>query len=159
MLKLFRFLVLSVFVVLSACSKEDAVQDGLQKISIVAPDGSVRAEYKVEIADTKEKMYNGLMGRTSLNKDAGMLFDMALIPQDVDVALWMKDTLIPLDMIFADENGKIFHIHENAQPNDTTPIYPPQRPQMVLEVNGGQSAEFGLQVGDTISIDSLKKEK
>lgn len=159
MLKLFRFLVLSVFVVLSACSKEDAAQDGLQKISIVAPDGSVRTEYKVEIADTKEKMYNGLMGRTSLNKDAGMLFDMALIPQDVDVALWMKDTLIPLDMIFADENGKIFHIHENAQPNDTTPIYPPQRPQMVLEVNGGQSAEFGLQVGDTVNTDLLKKEK
>lgn len=157
MLKLFRFLVLSLFVVLSACSKEDAAQDGLQKISIVAPDGSVRSIYKVEIADTKEKMYNGLMGRTSLNKDAGMLFDIALVPQDVDIALWMKDTLIPLDMIFVDENGKIFHIHENAQPNDTTPIYPPQRPQMVLEVNGGQSAELGIQIGDTVNTDSLKK--
>jgi hypothetical protein len=109
------------------------------------------------VADTKESMYKGLMGRTSLAENSGMLLDVNIVPQDMQVAMWMKDTLIPLDMIFIDENGEIFYIWENAVVNSTDPIYPPKRPRAVLEINAGQVAEFGIKIGDKVQNRLLEK--
>ena len=83
-------------------------------------------------------------------EDSGMLFDMSIVPLDMGIAFWMKDTPISLDMIFTDEKGTIFYIYENAVPNDITPIMSPTRPAAVLEINGGQVERFGIQTGDII---------
>jgi len=140
---------------LTGCSPEDDVMLNLAnidgKISIIGADGTLRHKYKIEIAENAEDMYHGLMGRTSLDENSGLLFDISIVPGDVEVAMWMKDTLIPLDMVFADEKGEIFYIHENAKPNDLTPIYPPKRPRVVLEINGGQSQKNNIKIGDVIS--------
>ena len=114
-----------------------------------------KREYNIELADTSEKMNHGLMGRNSLDENAGMLFDINLVPRDIDVAFWMKDTLIPLDILFIDESGKIFFIHKQAKPHDETPIYPPKRPRAVLEINGGQTDKYGINVGDMLKADLL----
>ena len=110
----------------------------------------VRKGYFVEVAQTRETMAKGLMGRRSLDKDAGFMFDVNLVPKDMDVAMWMKDTLIPLDMLFIDESGVVYYIYENAEPYSTKAIMAPQRPRAVLEINGGQVKEYGIEVGDKI---------
>lgn len=145
--KLLHWVGIAFFVLITACSKSD--NNGPQKLSVIAADGqSVRHEWTVEIADTIEKAYRGLMGRFSLSENAGMLFDVNIVPRDMGIAFWMKDTPISLDMLFADENGVIFYIYENAVPNDITPIMSPTRPAAVLEINGGQAERFGIREGD-----------
>lgn len=143
MAKLFRFLVLSLLVMAAACSKKDNSQ--LEKLIIQSEDS--RFEYNVEVADSKEQLYHGLMGRNSLAEDSGMILDINIVPKDMDVAMWMKDTLIPLDIAFIDENGEIFYIYENAEPNSVKPIYPPKRPRAVLEVNAGQFKAKNIKAG------------
>jgi uncharacterized membrane protein (UPF0127 family) len=102
---------------------------------------------KVEVVDTPELRRKGLMFRTKMPRDEGMLFDFKEIRE---VAFWMRNTFIPLDMIFIDESGVIKHIHENAIPQDPTSI-PSQYPvRFVLEINGGLSAQYGLKPGDKV---------
>ena len=147
MSRLLHLFGVAVCILLANCSKPD--DNAPQKLSIVAADGSsVRHEFTVEIADTMEKAYRGLMGRFSLSENSGMLFNVNIIPRDMGIAFWMKDTPISLDMLFADENGVIFYIYENAVPNDITPIMSPVRPAAVLEINGGQAERFGISKGD-----------
>ncbi len=101
--------------------------------------------FTVEIADTDEARAKGLMFRTELAPDAGMLFDYH---SEQQTAFWMQNTLIPLDMIFIGADGVVKTIHVNAKPLDTTSI-PSQVPvQFVLEIAGGRSQEIGLAVGD-----------
>lgn len=155
-LKLFAVLAM---IGLAACSKDEAPQEINSFIIRSSSSGAILQTYNVEIANTKEKMYTGLMGRTSLDKNAGFLFDVNMVPQDIDVAMWMKDTLIPLDMLFIDEEGVIFSIHKNAKPGDVTPIYPPKRPHAVLEINGGQAHELNINIGDTVEGPFFKNNK
>jgi hypothetical protein len=160
MYKFFKIAAVCLMMFTSACSEEDKVSQentGNALSATVYSQGTneVRSVFNIEIADTPEKIYHGLMGRTVLDAKSGMLFDINLIARDIDIAFWMKDTLIPLDILFIDENGVIFHIHKNAKPYDTTPIYPPKRPRAVLEINGGQSDEFGIEVGDMLKADLL----
>jgi hypothetical protein len=103
----------------------------------------------VEVAARPEKRETGLMNRTELAPDAGMLF---VYPRDRAVALWMKNTLIPLDMLFIDDAGVIQFIKRKAQPHDLTPVPGPNgiAARAALEVNGGRAAELGIEVGDRI---------
>ena len=66
--------------------------------------------------------------------------------------MWMKDTLIPLDMIFFDEVGYIVYIHQNARPNDLTIISSGSEVAGVIELNGGKTEELKIRVGDTIRL-------
>ncbi len=101
--------------------------------------------FNVEIADTEAERAKGLMFRTSLAPDAGMLFDYH---REQQAAFWMQNTLIPLDMIFIGADGVVKTIHVNARPLDTTSI-PSEVPiRFVLEIAGGRSVEIGLKVGD-----------
>ena len=101
--------------------------------------------FTVEIADTEAEREKGLMFRTSLAPDAGMLFDYH---QEQEAAFWMQNTLIPLDMIFISADGIVKTIHVNARPMDTTSI-PSEVPiRFVMEIAGGRSTEIGLKVGD-----------
>ena len=101
--------------------------------------------FTVEIADTEASRERGLMFRTSLAPDAGMLFDYH---HEQQASFWMQNTLIPLDMIFISADGIVKTIHVNARPMDTTSI-PSEVPiRFVMEIPGGRSEEIGLKVGD-----------
>lgn len=146
MSKLLKTAVLLTLVLFSACSKQDNASK--EKLIIQSEDAAYK--YNVDVADTKESLRHGLMGRNSLADDAGMILDVTIVPKDMDVAMWMKDTLIPLDMVFIDENGTIFYIYENAEPNSVVPIYPPKRPRAVLEINAGQVKKNNIKIGDFV---------
>ena len=107
-----------------------------------------RVEVPVEIADTEEERQMGLMGRTALAEDAGMLF---VFDTEQQLFFWMKDTLIPLSIAFIDSEGRIVDI-QDMQPLDETP-HPSASPyQYALEVNQGFFEARGIQVGDTVEL-------
>ena len=103
----------------------------------------------VEIADTPALRSRGLMFRQRLPRGRGMLL---LWPRPSMAALWMKNTLIPLDMVFIDASGRIVHIHENAQPGDLTPVSPGRPVMAVLEIAAGEARRLGLRPGLRVSL-------
>ncbi len=105
-------------------------------------------QFSVELADTPEKKRIGLMFRESLARDAGMLFDFGPTPQPV--SMWMKNTLISLDMAFIDANGVIVDIAANTPVRSTASIAPRQPVVAVLEVNAGVFDELGVTIGDQV---------
>ncbi|MBU3966463.1 MAG: DUF192 domain-containing protein [Euryarchaeota archaeon] len=106
----------------------------------------------VELAITPKEIKIGLMDRTSLPENMGMLF---IFDEGGIHKLWMKNTLIPLDMIWLDENGKIIYIEKNAQPC-YVPVCPAFGPEFSsryeLEVNGGYTERYKINVGDKARI-------
>jgi len=105
------------------------------------------ARFRVEVADDKAERAQGLMHRETLSMSAGMLF---IYPRPKRVGFWMKNTLIPLDMIFMDETGTVRKVHHEAQPHDETPIMGGNGILAVLEVNGGLSRKIGISEGWTM---------
>ena len=101
--------------------------------------------FTLEIADDEASREHGLMFRTSLAPDAGMLFDYH---HEQMATFWMQNTMIPLDMIFISADGIVKTIHVNARPMDTTTIPSEVPVRFVLEIAGGRSQEIGLKVGD-----------
>ena len=104
-----------------------------------------RARFRVEVADTPETRARGLMFVEEMPQGEGMLFAYDA-PQPV--AFWMRDTLIPLDMIFLSPEGVVTRVHENAVPGDETPIPGGDGVQFVLEINGGLARAYGIEPGD-----------
>lgn len=102
------------------------------------------ARFTVELADTPQARGQGLMFRETMARGAGMLF-VYEAPQPA--SFWMKNTLIPLDMIFVGRNGVVRHIHSNAIPGDLTPIDGGNGIFAVLEINGGLAQRYGMTVG------------
>lgn len=98
----------------------------------------------VEVADTVGERAQGLMFRESLDPAAGMLF---VYDTPRRTSFWMKNTLIPLDIIFADATGTVIHVHADAIPGDLTPIDSTGTVAYVLEVNAGLSAQLGVVPG------------
>lgn len=109
--------------------------------------------FRTEIATTREQQAKGLMFRTSLPPQAGMLFVQPQTPP----SMWMKNTYIPLDMIFADEHGVIVRIFENTTPFSTDQIGPVQGTTQVFEVNAGISKKHGIKPGCVLK--RLKKRR
>jgi hypothetical protein len=111
------------------------------------------ARFTVEIADEPEEWRRGLMERPSLAPDAGMLF---LFPEAAPRAFWMMNTLIPLDIVFIDAEGRIINIHTNVPPcipPRRCPTYPSAAPaQYVLEIAGGRVQALGIQAGDHLQF-------
>jgi uncharacterized membrane protein (UPF0127 family) len=105
--------------------------------------GSVR--FRVAVADTPRERAQGLMHVPQMARMTGMLF---VYERPQSVSFWMENTLIPLDMIFADETGLVQRIHANAVPLDRTPIPGGDDIQYVLEINGGMAETLGLSEGD-----------
>lgn len=103
--------------------------------------------FAVEVVDTPETRAQGLMYRQELADDAGMLFDFL---EERPVSFWMRNTYIPLDMLFIEADGTILNIHVNARPHDTTSIPSDGPVQFVLEIPGGRSEELGIAAGDTV---------
>lgn len=106
------------------------------------PGGSAR--FSVELADDAEERAQGLMFREKMAREAGMLF---VYPRPQFAAFWMKNTLIPLDMLFIDERGRVKSIHADAIPGDETLIPGGNGVLAVLEINGGLAEALGIKVG------------
>lgn len=102
------------------------------------------ARFSVEIADEPQERAVGLMNRTSMPLSSGMLF---VYERPQTLSFWMRNTLIPLDIIFADQNGVVRHVHSNAVPLDETPIVGGDDLTHVLEINGGLSEQMGIVEG------------
>lgn len=103
--------------------------------------------FTVEIASTPEEIQQGLMFRESLAPDAGMLFDFGEIRP---ASMWMKNTLIPLDMLFMDQTGKVVAIARNAVPGSTRSLGAGVPVRAVLEIPGGRARELGIEPGDIV---------
>jgi len=108
--------------------------------------------FSVEIADDNDERLLGLMFRDAMAQDHGMLF---IFPDEAPRAFWMKNTRIPLDIIYFNRELRLVSVAENARPCRTQrcPGYPSAGPAMyVLELNAGKAAEMGLTEGDTLVL-------
>lgn len=117
----------------------------LEPLEIVTAKG--RTRFFVEFADSPRERELGLMCRRSLAPDRGMLFDFAT-PQRL--AFWMRNTLIPLDIIYLRPDGRVLSMVRNARPLDETPLPSNGAARAVLEIAGGRAAELGLLPGDRV---------
>lgn len=114
-----------------------------ENVAILRTDGKL-AQFRVEIADDPDERAQGLMGRESMPTGAGMLF---VYPTPREVAFWMHDTPLPLDMLFIDEAGRVVKVAAQTRPNDDTPIPSDMPVRFVLEINAGLAARLGLGPG------------
>ena len=103
--------------------------------------------FSVEVATSHDQLAQGLMFRRTLAPDAGMLFDFG---QPQNVTMWMKNTLIPLDMVFIAADGAILGIAERTVPQSLAVIASPGPVRAVLELNGGTADRLGLHAGDRV---------
>lgn len=104
-------------------------------------------DFVAELALDNAQREQGLMFRKSMPPENGMLFDFG---EARDVAMWMRNTLIPLDMLFIARDGRITHIHENAVPHSEAIISSRGPVKFVLELNGGAAKRFGIKPGDMV---------
>jgi uncharacterized protein len=109
--------------------------------------GGSAYKFEVEIVTTPETRAQGLMFRKSMAANAGMLF---IYPDEEAVSFWMKNTLIPLDMLFLKADGSIAHIAHKTVPMDETPIDSGAAVKAVLELNGGTAHALGIKEGDRV---------
>ncbi len=114
-----------------------------------------KARFAVEVADTERERAVGLMHRKTLPSSAGMLFVYA---RSGRVSFWMRNTFIPLDIIFANEDGVVQKVHSNATPLDETPIPGGDRIRYVLEINGGLAKAIGISVGSVMRHPAILQE-
>ena len=121
----------------------------------VKHEGALKARFSVAIADTPETRNRGLMFVEEMPTGAGMLF---IYDEPGFASFWMRNTLIPLDMLFIGDDGTITKIHENAVPLDETAIFGGNEVRFVLEINGGLSARLGLEEGAVIQHPTINQE-
>lgn len=115
--------------------------------TLVIDTGDTEHSINIEIADSPEETAQGLMFRETLAEDAGMLFEFEPAREP---NMWMKNTLIPLDMLFLDSNGVVVAIARNARPHSQRRISPGMAVKGVLELNGGASGSLNIEPGDVV---------
>ena len=121
------------------------VQFKRSSLTIVA--GGRELKFEVDLATNDAERSHGLMFRKQLGAYEGMLFDFY---QEMPVSFWMKNTLIPLDMVFIAADGTVKHVHANAVPMSTDAIPSLYPVRAVLEINGGSAALLGIKPGDKV---------
>jgi uncharacterized protein len=136
---------LAIIVVMSGILVAPVRADGPETLQIVTSSGT--HDFHIEIAKDDVSRAQGLMNRPFLPADRGMLFEF---DREAPVSFWMKNTYIPLDMIFISRAGVVTNIVEKAEPLSER-VIPSGPPCLgVLELNGGAAASIGLRVGDTV---------
>jgi len=136
--------------VLSDAARADLVTFTKSKLVIETAKG--KYPFDIELALTPPQMEQGLMYRRTLAADAGMLFDYG-DPQPI--AMWMKNTFIPLDMIFVAKDGKVVDFRERAVPMSLDTIESKVPAKAVIEVNAGTVMRLGIKIGDTVHYASF----
>ncbi|WP_067733979.1 DUF192 domain-containing protein [Novosphingobium naphthalenivorans] len=121
---------------------------GLPVIALMVESGGKVRTFRVEVARTAAEQEKGLMFRTEMGADEGMIF-----PEDPPrrAAFWMRNTVIPLDIIFIGTDRRILNIAANAVPYDETPLPSAGVASAVLELNGGRAAQLGIKPGDRVT--------
>ncbi len=116
-----------------------------------------QARFTVAVADDEAERNLGLMFKENLPRSSGMLF---VYPEPSDtIGFWMKNTLIPLDMIFLDDTGTVRKVHSNAVPHDENPIFGGEDIIAVLEINGGLAEAMGIVEGSQMQHPSFDSER
>ena len=144
---------------LTACSSDGAAASSgsaetpAKTIALTVTSSNGAHDFTVETAKTEAEQQRGLMFRTGIAPNGGMLF--APYPPGgggpKEASFWMKNTPSPLDIIFIRANGTIARIAENAGPEDETPISSGEPVGAVLELKGGRAAELGIAEGDKVT--------
>ena len=124
-----------------------SAQTSFERTSLEIESASGTLNFEVELASTPEQRRQGLMFRESLAADQGMLFDFG---DTVPVTMWMRNTLIPLDMLFIDADGRIARIVADTEPLSDAVIGSGDPVRAVLELAAGTSAELGIAIGDRV---------
>ncbi len=111
--------------------------------------GERNHRFAIEIADEPNERSRGLMFREEMDADAGMLF---IYPAERIASFWMKNTYIPLDMLFIANDGRILQIEPHVQPLTLESVRSTAPVRAVLELNGGRAEELGITPGDTVIL-------
>ena len=122
------------------------------RATVVVDTGDRKVSFRVELALTPEEQNRGLMFRQSLGADEGMLF---VFDRQSIHTFWMKNTLIPLDMLFIDKDRRIVGIVENAEPQTETGRSVGLPSQYVLEIGGGLSGKLGIRAGHVVEFQGV----
>lgn len=122
------------------------------ELVIKKPNDSIIKRFDIEIADTDYETQTGMMYRDSMEDNQGMLF---VFPTASYHSFYMKNTRIPLDIIYIGSDKKIINIQKNAKPFDNTSLPSEGPSQYVLEINGGLSDALNLVIGDSIDYSTL----
>lgn len=120
---------------------------GFKKDTLVLIAGGARHSIEIEVAETNKQKAVGLMFRQSLPRRAGMLFPYGC-PEEL--TMWMRNTYIPLDMVFITQDGVVHRIEENTEPFSERVIASKGKVVAVLELAGGVAGELGLKAGDKV---------
>ncbi len=153
---------LSFIVLLSLCAcfpeKEPASREiTFEKTSLeILRPGRPPLELTVELADTQEKRERGLMYRSEMDDNAGMLF---IFPAESLISMWMADTSVSLDMFFADSRGRITEIAEGTVPLSRERITSSEKTKIVLEMKAGAAERLDIRIGDTLRFPIFGLEK
>ena len=132
----------------AACYAEQSAYDAYPRTAMEIRSASGRQWFNVVIADTGARQELGLMYVRSLPSDAGMLFPQR---EPQLMSMWMKNTLIPLDMLFIDGRGRIVCLLEKAKPESLDILSCDKPVKAVLEINGGEARKRGIRVGDRVT--------
>ena len=138
------------FVLLTGCSPGG---DALPKTRVVVDATTGPAVFTVEVASDDASQQKGLMFRTELAPDAGMLFDFH---SSGPRSFWMKNTPLSLDLIFIRADGTIANVVTNAMPYSTQSIMSSEPVRAVLEINGGRAAKLGIEPGQTVHAEIFR---
>jgi uncharacterized membrane protein (UPF0127 family) len=122
-------------------------ESGLKIIPLTIQRGDKQLSFRVEVAASPKEQAQGLMFRTKMGADEGMIFPMN---PPRGASFWMRNTVIPLDLIFVGTDGRINNIAANAVPYDETPLLSVGLVKAVLELNGGRAAQLGIVAGDRV---------
>ena len=117
--------------------------------------GNGQAAFNIEVVDSSESRAKGLMFRESMARFSGMLF---IYDAPQRVSFWMRNTLIPLDMIFMDQTGLVTRVHDNAVPLDETSIFGGDQVFAVFEINGGMAQRLGIKAGAMMQHSAFNQE-
>lgn len=141
------FAALLAYTILAGFTKanSDEAREGLETLEIVTASGA--HEFAIEVMRTDAQRQRGLMFRRFMPRDQGMLFDFKT---ERPVSMWMKNTFLPLDMIFIAKTGIVVGLAENTEPLSETVISSGAPAYGVLEVNAGTAARIGLKIGDRV---------
>lgn len=159
----FRALLAAATLALAACSTQAAIdaadapaaqasgvhpESGLEVVdlAVTSANGS-RHAFRVEVAATQAQQARGLMFRTAMGPDEGMIFPLAQVRM---ASFWMRNTVIGLDIIFIGPDNRILNVAANAVPYAETPIPSAGPARAVLELNAGRAAELGIGPGDLV---------
>lgn len=157
-----RWLLVPAAIALAACSTQAATdgaasqvspsaavhpESGLEVIDLVVTTSGGTHSFRVEVAATPEQQQRGLMFRTAMGPDEGMIFPLAQVRM---ASFWMRNTVIPLDIIFIGPDNRVLNVGANAVPYSEASVLSVGPTKAVLELNGGRAAELGIAPGDLV---------